>query len=84
MPSAPSLTWRSRWRASTGELADQAPLARPDLREVPVFSFSVREVQPASPEDRFYFVPGEPLLPGTDYLAQVAIQAHAPATTGVG
>lgn len=61
-----------------------ALFALPDLREVPGFLFSIREVQPASPEDRFYFVPGDPLLPGTDYLAQVAIQAHRSSDDGGG
>jgi hypothetical protein len=61
-----------------------ALFALPGDREVPGFFFSVRDIHPDAPEDRFFFVPGTPLDPNRDYLAQIPVEAYRTGDGGAG
>ena len=61
-----------------------ALFAEPDLREVPGFAFSVRDVAPSYPDDRFYFVPGSPLATESVYLVQATVEAARSSADGAG
>ncbi len=46
-----------------------------NLRAVPGFFFSVRDIFPGSPDNWFFFVPADPLAAGETYLVQAMIEA---------
>lgn len=64
----------TEYQGTRFRVRSMALFSMPEMKEIPGFFFSNRDIFDGAPEHHFFYVPGEPLLPDSRYLAQATVE----------
>lgn len=64
----------TEYQGTRFRIRSMALFSMPEMKEIPGFFFSNRDIFEGAPEQHFFYVPGETLLPESRYLAQATVE----------